>query len=187
MSRAGNWTAALNSARRWFLSRPLRTRVWLVLGGGLAALLTIAAIAGPPEPDRVAIGSASTSTTQQPPSTTSPPTTRKRATTTTTVATTTTTSEPTTTSPPPTTAPPATRPSTTTLRRATPTTAVATTTTEPAGSCHSSYRECVPIADDVDCAGGSGNGPAYVSGPIHVVGPDVYDLDRDKDGVGCEP
>lgn len=53
--------------------------------------------------------------------------------------------------------------------------------------CHPSYEgTCVPIASDVDCAGGSGNGPAYVRGPITVVGPDVYDLDRDGDGVACE-
>lgn len=45
---------------------------------------------------------------------------------------------------------------------------------------------CVPIASDVDCASGSGNGPAYVSGPVYVTGSDVYDLDRDGDGVGCE-
>lgn len=53
--------------------------------------------------------------------------------------------------------------------------------------CHSSYSgACVPIASDVDCAGGSGNGPAYVHGPVRVVGRDVYRLDRDKDGIGCE-
>jgi hypothetical protein len=53
--------------------------------------------------------------------------------------------------------------------------------------CHPSYRgACVPFASDVDCAGGSGNGPAYVVGPVYVVGPDVYDLDRDGDGVGCQ-
>lgn len=45
---------------------------------------------------------------------------------------------------------------------------------------------CVPIASDVDCAGGSGNGPAYVSGPVYVVGSDIYGLDGDNDGVGCE-
>lgn len=55
------------------------------------------------------------------------------------------------------------------------------------GECHPSYEwVCVPYASDVDCAGGSGNGPAYVSGPVKVVGPDVYDLDRDGDGIGCE-
>ncbi|WP_234450975.1 excalibur calcium-binding domain-containing protein [Paracoccus sp. MC1862] len=53
--------------------------------------------------------------------------------------------------------------------------------------CHPSYEgACVPIASDADCAGGSGNGPAYVTGPVRVVGPDVYDLDRDGDGVACE-
>jgi hypothetical protein len=45
---------------------------------------------------------------------------------------------------------------------------------------------CVPIAGDVDCAGGSGNGPAYVRGPVQVVGSDIYDLDRDGDGTGCD-
>lgn len=53
--------------------------------------------------------------------------------------------------------------------------------------CDSNYTgACVPIASDVDCAGGSGNGPAYVSGPVYIVGVDVYGLDRDKDGVACE-
>ncbi len=53
--------------------------------------------------------------------------------------------------------------------------------------CDPNYKgACVPIASDVDCAGGSGNGPAYVEGPVTVVGTDIYDLDRDNDGVGCE-
>ncbi len=55
----------------------------------------------------------------------------------------------------------------------------------PAG-CHANYSGCVPIASDVDCEGGSGNGPAYVSGPIRVTGSDVYGLDSDNDGVACE-
>lgn len=56
-----------------------------------------------------------------------------------------------------------------------------------AQSCHPSYEgECVPITSDADCASGSGNGPAYVRGPVQVVGPDEYDLDRDGNGVGCE-
>lgn len=46
---------------------------------------------------------------------------------------------------------------------------------------------CVPIASDVDCAGGNGNGPAYVRGPVRVVGRDIYKLDRDGDGYACEP
>jgi hypothetical protein len=57
----------------------------------------------------------------------------------------------------------------------------------PAPKCDPNYSgACVPIASDVDCAGGSGNGPAYVSGPVYVVGTDIYGLDRDGDGVGCE-
>lgn len=55
------------------------------------------------------------------------------------------------------------------------------------GQCDPNYTgACVPIASDVDCAGGSGNGPAYVKGPVRVVGTDIYDLDRDGDGVACE-
>ncbi|MEK7599904.1 MAG: G5 domain-containing protein [Patescibacteria group bacterium] len=58
---------------------------------------------------------------------------------------------------------------------------------KPASSCDPNYSgACVPIASDVDCAGGSGNGPAYVSGPVSVVGSDIYGLDRNGDGVGCE-
>ena len=39
---------------------------------------------------------------------------------------------------------------------------------------------------DVDCAGGGGNGPLYVQGPFRLTGPDIYNLDRDKDGIACE-
>jgi resuscitation-promoting factor RpfB len=54
-------------------------------------------------------------------------------------------------------------------------------------SCDPNYAgACVPIASDVDCAGGSGNGPAYVEGPVQVVGEDIYGLDYDNDGIGCE-
>lgn len=57
---------------------------------------------------------------------------------------------------------------------------------EPADAgCHSSYSGCVPIASDVDCAGGSGNGPEY-TGYVEVIGPDEYDLDSDGDGTACE-
>lgn len=56
-----------------------------------------------------------------------------------------------------------------------------------ASDCDANYSgACVPIASDVDCAGGKGNGPAYVRGPVYVVGTDIYDLDGDGDGVGCE-
>jgi endonuclease YncB( thermonuclease family) len=53
--------------------------------------------------------------------------------------------------------------------------------------CHPSYKgACLdPNASDYDCAGGSGNGPKY-TGPVRVVGPDDFDLDRDGDGYACE-
>jgi hypothetical protein len=55
-------------------------------------------------------------------------------------------------------------------------------------TCHSSYRgRCLkPNASDYDCAGGSGNGPYYVSGPFRVVGSDPFRLDADRDGIACE-
>lgn len=75
--------------------------------------------------------------------------------------------------------PPATRP---------PATAPpATAPTSPA--CHASYEgTCIPPdVSDADCAGGSGNGPWYVQEKnIRVVGPDVFDLDRDGNGIGCQ-
>ncbi|WP_236718494.1 G5 domain-containing protein [Actinoplanes sp. TFC3] len=54
------------------------------------------------------------------------------------------------------------------------------------GNCTPGYDPCVPVASDVDCAGGSGNGPAYVDGPITVTGSDPYELDRDGDGIACD-
>ena len=55
----------------------------------------------------------------------------------------------------------------------------------PAQNCTPGYDPCVPPASDVDCAGGSGNGPAY-TGPVRVTGSDPYGLDADGDGLGCE-
>lgn len=56
-----------------------------------------------------------------------------------------------------------------------------------ASSCDPNYSgACVPIASDVDCGGGSGNGPEYIYGVVQVVGSDIYGLDRDGDGMGCE-
>ncbi|MGW0181475.1 hypothetical protein [Nocardia sp. NPDC003345] len=60
----------------------------------------------------------------------------------------------------------------------------ATEAAQPA-QCHSSYTPCVPITSDVDCAGGTGNGPEY-TGRVTVIGHDEYDLDRDGNGIGCE-
>lgn len=90
--------------------------------------------------------------------------------------------------------PPATvaKPATTTKKPATTTKRAAAAPPPPAekaapvSKCDPNYSGCVPVASDVDCAGGSGNGPAYVQGPVRVIGSDVYGLDNDKDGVGCE-
>ncbi len=67
-------------------------------------------------------------------------------------------------------------------------TVVGTKVEEESGSsgCDPNYSGCVPIASDVDCSGGTGNGPAYVQGPVTVIGDDIYGLDRDGDGIGCE-
>ncbi|MFC0007462.1 G5 domain-containing protein [Micromonospora siamensis] len=67
-----------------------------------------------------------------------------------------------------------------------PVTEVIAVGTKQERQCDPNYSGCVPVASDVDCAGGSGNGPAYVSGPIRVIGIDIYRLDSDKDGVACE-
>jgi hypothetical protein len=55
-----------------------------------------------------------------------------------------------------------------------------------AQDCTPGYSPCIPLGPDVDCAGGSGNGPRYVQGPVRVTGSDPYGLDRDHDGIGCD-
>ncbi|SCF18004.1 G5 domain-containing protein [Micromonospora haikouensis] len=67
-----------------------------------------------------------------------------------------------------------------------PVTQVVAVGTKQERQCDPNYSGCVPIASDVDCAGGGGNGPAYVTGPVKVIGVDIYDLDRDNDGYGCD-
>ncbi|MCU1407638.1 MAG: hypothetical protein JWQ43_3941 [Glaciihabitans sp.] len=52
--------------------------------------------------------------------------------------------------------------------------------------CDPNYSGCVPVASDVDCAGGTGNGPAYLTGTANVTGSDPYDLDRDNNGIACD-
>jgi hypothetical protein len=79
-------------------------------------------------------------------------------------------------------------------RHATPSAASATTTApspSPApgsggGNCTRGYSPCIPPGSDVDCAGGGGDGPRYVQGPVRVTGSDPYYLDGNGDGVGCE-
>lgn len=163
------------SGPAWWKRSIVRWAVGVVLGLGL-----IGAAFGDKEPDRIVTESASTdqevattttermsapsSTTTEAPTTTAAPTTTVPPTTTTTAP------PPSTTLPPP--PPPAPRTS-------------PPATQAPSRDCHPSYDPCVPYASDVDCAGGSGDGPAY-TGPVRVIGPDEYDLDRDGDGYGCE-
>lgn len=56
---------------------------------------------------------------------------------------------------------------------------------EETSGCDPNYSGCVPVASDVDCEGGSGDGPAY-TGVVTVTGSDIYDLDSDSDGTACE-
>jgi hypothetical protein len=51
----------------------------------------------------------------------------------------------------------------------------------PAGrNCHPSYAGgCVPpVPGDLDCD--------HINSPVRVIGPDVFDLDEDHDGLACE-
>jgi hypothetical protein len=102
------------------------------------------------------------------------------------------TTTPPTTAPPitaaPTTVPPPPPPTTAAPRRVAPPPRPApapTAAPAPRNDCNPNYTPCVPNASDVDCVGGSGDGPAYV-GQVTVIGTDVYGLDRDHDGIGCE-
>ena len=45
-------------------------------------------------------------------------------------------------------------------------------------ACDPNYSGCVPIKADVNCD--------EVSGSVDVIGQDIYRLDRDGDGIGCE-
>ena len=55
----------------------------------------------------------------------------------------------------------------------------------PPSNCTPGYSPCLTPAPDYDCAGGSGDGPAY-TGFVRVTGSDPYDLDADGDGLACE-
>jgi outer membrane biosynthesis protein TonB len=89
-----------------------------------------------------------------------------------------------------TTRPTSTRPSAPPPTATRPTTTTATTTstnsTSSGANCTPGYSPCIPLGPDVDCAGGSGNGPRYVQGPVQVTGSDPYRLDANGDGVGCD-
>lgn len=59
---------------------------------------------------------------------------------------------------------------------------------ERAEECDPNYEgECLKDGiGDYDCAGGSGNGPNYVYSEVRVVGEDVFGLDANGNGIGCE-
>lgn len=51
--------------------------------------------------------------------------------------------------------------------------------------CTLGYSPCLPPLPDYDCINGPGNGPGF-TGEVLVLGPDIYRLDGDGDGVGCD-
>ncbi len=54
-------------------------------------------------------------------------------------------------------------------------------------TCTPGYRPCIRQGRDVDCLPANGaNGPRFTSMIYRVTGVDVYDLDDDEDGVGCD-
>ena len=147
--------------------------MWIQVGSWAMAALIVAGIIGA----SVGAGENETATITTERSTTTERQTTTESTTTTTAAPTTTTAPP----PPPTTAitaspPPPPSPAPAPVPAPAP---------APPSGCHPSYDPCVPIAPDVDCRGGSGDGPDN-TGTVTVIGPDVYGLDGDSDGVGCE-
>jgi hypothetical protein len=63
------------------------------------------------------------------------------------------------------------------------------TSPERAPRCTPGYHPCIRnLPSDVDCYGGSGNGPRYTRPGVvyRVRGSDRYGLDSDNDGRGCE-
>jgi hypothetical protein len=137
--------------------KPWYRRWWAVTLGGLLTLFVVAGIFGD-DTDTTTVEPTAAATSEPSEPEPTEQTTPPAETTTTTAAAPTTTAAP----PPPPPPPP-----------------------PPSDECHPSYDPCVPIASDVDCEGGSGNGPLY-TGRVRVIGPDEYDLDSDGDGVGCE-
>ncbi len=148
----------------WLRSLPPRAKVGLAI---VAGVVVIAGIGGAVTNHAKGLSITNPETTTLEPTGTSPTTTTVKPTTTPIASTTTaaTTTVPTTT----------TRAPTTTTTMAPP----------PPPDC-TPDDPCIPPGPDVDCAGGSGNGPRYVTGAVRVTGTDVYGLDRDGDGIGCE-
>src|SRR6266536_2233846 len=139
--------------------RPWYRQRWLIVAGCLLGLVEVvgvaASLASPTTPNTTlpttaAVVAASTSAVTVPPTTTLPPTTL-----------------------PPTTARPATTHPPTTAAPATRLPATKPPTKTPASNCDPAYPDaCLHDGiGDYDCAGGSGNGPNYVAGPIRVLAP----------------
>lgn len=66
---------------------------------------------------------------------------------------------------------------------------IGATTSANAVRCTRGYKPCIPARpSDVDCYGGSGDGPRYTKPGVvyRVWGRDRYGLDGDNDGRGCE-
>jgi hypothetical protein len=152
---------------------------WIGIAAGAFVLgVIVTAVAGGNQTTTAARSTEAAATTAATTVTTSPPTT----------ALATTTAAPAT-SPPTTRQTPTTRKPTPTTRHRPPTTRKPPpTTSAPARNCDPAYPDaCLHDGiGDYDCAGGSGNGPNYVDGPVTVRAPDPFGLDSDNDGVGCE-
>lgn len=186
--------------RRWWKRKYGRLPVWAWAAGGVVGLSALSAAIAPDENGQLAsveIFPTTSATEPSPSRTDSSTTVPTPATAVTTVVDPTTTVARATVSPA--TAAPqvtivVTLPATTTTAATTtsttapppPPTTVAILPLIPQSDCHPNYTGCVPIDSDVDCAGGSGNGPSYVRGPVTVIGSDIYGLDSDGDGIGCE-
>jgi hypothetical protein len=61
----------------------------------------------------------------------------------------------------------------------------------PRPDCHPSYQpradgSCIPAVANVRCARDGVDGPVLVSGRYRIVGPDVFSLDPDGDGIACD-
>lgn len=78
------------------------------------------------------------------------------------------------------------RPSPTTTELATTTVPTTPFVTPSPTVCNPNYSPCIFNGSDVDCRGGGGDGPRFVAGPVQVLGADIWDLDADNNGIGCE-
>ena len=63
------------------------------------------------------------------------------------------------------------------------------TRAKPGRDCDPNYDGCVPVARDVDCRDGEGedgDGPVWVGRSVRVLRQDIYALDGDRNGYGCD-